>query len=113
MLDATKAVVPAATIPAHHRRVVVIDLNLQSESGDAHNDEVVGDDAVAAAEVVPPRPSTIWPSKFWTCTHNTHPLLAESLTTRGSRLMTSQVFITSANFGGTTSTARSSLSLIC
>ena len=45
---------PAATIPAHHRRVVVVDLNLQSESGDAHNDEVAGDDAVAAAEVVPP-----------------------------------------------------------
>ena len=54
MLDVTNAVVPSAMKPAHDRGVVVVDLNLQSESGDAHNDEVDGDNAVAAAKVVPP-----------------------------------------------------------
>ncbi|KAE8810629.1 hypothetical protein D1007_12554 [Hordeum vulgare] len=47
------AVVPATAHPASDGAIVVVDLNLQADVGDAKHDKVAGDDPVVAAEILP------------------------------------------------------------
>nr|AGW47726.1 hypothetical protein [Hordeum vulgare subsp. vulgare] len=51
--NVTDAVVPVAVHLATDGVVVVVDINLEAENGDMQHDEVVGDDNVAAASVLP------------------------------------------------------------